>query len=90
MSGNHTVDSPRLGRLKWAVSQFGSSSLELKDDAGTRLAKYGSASFMGDKQLEIFVPCDDYFIGLVLLSAMACSVLNKIEKKVAVEVLGAV
>lgn len=72
------------------MSQLGSSSLELRDDAGASLAKYGSSSFMGDKQLEIFVQSDDFFVGMVLLSAMAAVVVNKVEKKVAVEMLGAV
>lgn len=90
LSGNHTLDFPAFGRLKWVVSQLGGSSLELRDEAGASLAKYGSVSFMGDKKLEIFVPGDEDFVGLVVLSAMTCVALNKMERKVATEVAGAV
>lgn len=89
LSGNSTLDFPGLGRVKWIVSQLGGSSLELRDENGASMAKYGSVSFMGDKKLEMFVPGDEEFVGLVVLSAMTCAALTKMERKVASGVAGA-
>jgi hypothetical protein len=92
LSGNFTIECPPMGKLKWHVNQLTGSSLELRDSSGGRLAQLKSAGFpgSGQRKLEILVPCDDFFVDLVLLSGMAAKILTKGVMDAASEVAQAV
>ena len=70
-SSTYTMDDPRAGKLKWKSS---SKALELTDSAGTMLAKYQRKGAIGrsdGKRLDILIPCDDLFLDLIVVSALA-------------------
>ncbi|KAH7121895.1 hypothetical protein B0J13DRAFT_159584 [Dactylonectria estremocensis] len=70
-SDKFTLNVPHLGTFKWKESFF-SGSLELYDSSGQKLAKLGSAgTFSSEKKLELMVPCDDFFMDIVVLSGIA-------------------
>lgn len=77
MSGNATVQTPSMGKLKWKLDVMTLKNLELRDESGTKLAKYYSGKTSGEKVLEILVPHDIRFLELVLLSGFATKTLNK-------------
>lgn len=81
-----------MGRLKWHVNKLTGSPLELRDGSGDMLAQFKSAGFpgSGEKKLEILVPCDDFFVELVVLSGTAAKALAKAEIDTASEVVQAV
>ena len=59
---------------------------------GDRLAEIkstGKFGFGGDKFLEILVPCDEFFVELVVLSAIAAKALSKAENEAVVGVMDA-
>lgn len=91
MSGNFSLSSPS-GQFKWKPSQMSGSSLYLYDHAGLKLAKYGSSGFPGfsEKQLELYVPCDEYFVELVILSAVVAKDVSKAIEEGVAEAVGAV
>ncbi|KAH7121410.1 hypothetical protein EDB81DRAFT_813901 [Dactylonectria macrodidyma] len=70
-SDKFTLEVPHLGTFKWKQSMF-SGTLELFDSSGQKLARLGSAgTFSSEKKLELMVPCDDFFMDIVVLSGMA-------------------
>ncbi|KAF2096261.1 hypothetical protein NA57DRAFT_79028 [Rhizodiscina lignyota] len=90
MSSSFNFECHPMGKLKWAASQMsGSESLALHDHSGNKLARLKSAksSGTGEKQLEILVPCDDFFIDLVLLSGMVAMTLTKTNEDSVMEVV---
>lgn len=91
MSGNFSLECPRMGKLKWKLDQLTGSALELCGDSGRRLAQLKSAGFPGaaKKKLEIFVPCDDFFLDLVVLSAVVAKALTKAMTEAVFEVMQA-
>ncbi|KPM44543.1 hypothetical protein AK830_g1977 [Neonectria ditissima] len=84
-SGKFTMDIPGMGKFKWKPNQLTGTSFELFDGAGRKLAKLGSAGLLafGEKKLELMVPCDDFFLDLVLLSAISVKELSKIAGEAA-------
>ncbi|KAK7408715.1 hypothetical protein QQX98_009131 [Neonectria punicea] len=91
-SGKFTMDVPGIGRFKWKPNQLTGTSFELYDGAGMKLAKLGSAGLLafGEKKLELMVPCDDFFLDLVLLSAMSVKEMSKIATEAVGEASSAV
>ncbi|KAM6524622.1 hypothetical protein FALCPG4_010231 [Fusarium falciforme] len=85
LSGNWSFETSHMGKFKWKVNQMTGSSYELYDRAERKLAKYGSAGITRpmEKQVSVFVPCDDFFTVTIVLSIMACKELDKINEKVA-------
>lgn len=75
LSGNQSFDSPCFGRLEWVLPTWVGSTLELKDASGFRIARYkkigmGCAA-TSPKLLELFVPVDEFEVGLLVLTIMA-------------------
>lgn len=64
-----------------------SSSLELRNGSELKLATLKSDGFLGQsgKRLEILVPCDSFFVGLVMFSAMVARDLTKTTNETAGE-----
>ncbi|CAF3578060.1 unnamed protein product [Fusarium graminearum] len=91
MTGSWSFDT-HMGKFKWKVNQYTGTGFELYDRQGNKIAKYGNAGLMnfGEKQLSIYVPGDEFFIAMVLLSAVASKELAKIIEEVVGEVAGAV
>jgi hypothetical protein len=85
LSGNYTVECPPMGRLKWKVDQLTAKSMELVDESGWTLAKLRPTG--KEKVLEILVPCDDFFVELVLLSGMAAKAGTKGQMEIASEII---
>ncbi|KAF4976798.1 hypothetical protein FZEAL_6579 [Fusarium zealandicum] len=92
LSGNWSLETPQMGTFKWKVSQLTGTGFELSDGGGRKLAKYGSAGItrLMDKQLTVYVPCDEFFIVTMFLSAIACKELTKIIEEVVGEVVGGI
>ena len=92
-SGNFSLDVPPLSPLKWKVNQLTGGSLQLCDHAGGKLAKIGKSSTLGGadagQKLEIFVPCDEFFVDLCIISGYAAWVLNRTTNKVVKEAVSA-
>ncbi|KAK0104371.1 hypothetical protein ONS95_004667 [Cadophora gregata] len=91
LSGNFTLVSP-AGKFKWTVNQITGSGWELKDAAVMKLASMRSAGFpgSGERKLELFVPCDDLFLELIVLSAITAKTSQKDTVEAVGEVVGAV
>ncbi|KAF4467183.1 hypothetical protein FALBO_5966 [Fusarium albosuccineum] len=91
-SENFSFETPHMGKFKWKPNQLTGSSYELYDQTGRKLAKFGSAGItrMGEKQLTIFVPCDEFFTVTIVLSIVSLKELNKITEKVAGKIIGEV
>ena len=82
-----------MQEMKWQVSQLTGSSLTLCDASGMPLAKIKSLRMFSSNEeqaLEIFVPCDNYFVDLVLLSGYAAWLMTKCTNEVIGEVVQAV
>ncbi|KAJ5322021.1 uncharacterized protein N7506_011151 [Penicillium brevicompactum] len=90
MSGSATIQTPNMGKLKWKLDSMALTTLELRDESGTKLAKYYSGKTSGEKVLEILVPHDVRFLELVLLSGFATKTLNKTALETSGEVFGAI
>ncbi|KAJ4123067.1 hypothetical protein NW768_010060 [Fusarium equiseti] len=90
MSGSWSFDT-HMGRFKWKPNQYTGSGFELHDGQGNKIAKYGSAGLMnfGEKQISVHVPGDEFFIVMVLLSAVASKELAGVIDEVVGEVTGA-
>ena len=80
LSSGYSFTCPSIGKLKWgdASSSGLSSALELVDTSkGCKLARYkkSGGGFMGaggsTMTLEILVPCNDFFLDMVVVSALA-------------------
>ena len=93
VSGNFSMDVSPLPKLKWKVNQMTGSSLQLVDEAGAKLAKIGKSSSLGGadagQKLEIFVPCDEFFVDLCVISGYAVWILNKTTNEVVKQVVDA-
>ncbi|KAM0425313.1 hypothetical protein ACHAPT_009369 [Fusarium lateritium] len=91
LSGNWSFETPHMGKFKWKVNQMTGSSFELYDSMDRKLAKYGGAGITRptEKQVSVFVPCDDFFTVTIVLSIMACKELDKINEKVVGKVVNA-
>jgi hypothetical protein len=93
-SGNFSLEVSPLPPLKWKVNQLTGGSLQLCDDAGAKLAKIGKSSTLGGadagQKLEIFVPCDEFFVDLCIVSGYAAWILNRTTNQVVKEVVKAV
>ncbi|KAF4995400.1 hypothetical protein FGRMN_5184 [Fusarium graminum] len=91
MTGSWSIQT-NMGKFKWKVNQFMGTGFELYDQMGSKVAKYGSAGLarFGEKQMNIYIPGDEFFTIIVLLSAVASKELAKIINEVVGEVAGAV
>ncbi|KAJ5786981.1 hypothetical protein N7457_001971 [Penicillium paradoxum] len=89
MSGNCTLDSPTLGRLKWKANMLTGKKMELHDAAGHTLAKFRSGNQKGEKMLEIFMANDSPFFELVMLSGLTAKTAKSITEATG-EMLGAI
>lgn len=92
LSGNTTIQHPRLGPLKWKANQLTGTSSELIDNSGTIIArlKPNHVPGMGKKKLELLVPCDQIFLDLVVASAMAVMLSMQSTLEAAGDAIGAV
>jgi hypothetical protein len=92
MSGKFSLQCPQIGKLKWKLSQSGGGSMKLVDGSGRNLAQLKSSGIfgMGEKKLEIFVPCDGFLIDLMVLSVMVAKLQKKETDEGIGEILGAV
>ena len=66
LSESYNFVVPSIGRLKW--KQEGSTTLELVDGAGMRLAR-----FKVGKRMEVLVPPSEYLLDVMVLSGMAAA-----------------
>lgn len=83
-TGHHFVYPP-IGKFAWKNDSLAGKALALRDEAGMTLARYKADS----GRLEILVPCDDSFLDLVVITALAAGVMDKKNAKV-MEVMGEV
>ncbi|KAM5353535.1 hypothetical protein ACJ41O_000185 [Fusarium nematophilum] len=92
LSGNWSFDTPHMGMFKWKVNQLTGSGFELHDQSGRKLAKFGSAGItrLTEKQLQVYVPCDEFFLVTMFLSIISAKELSKIIDEVVGEVVGGV
>lgn len=89
-TGHNTIECS-MGMFKWkSTSELSGSSISLFDSQGTRLAKLKTVGLGGEKQLEVFVNCDDYLLEIMLVSGVAAKKIAKAETEAAIEVLQAV
>ena len=88
MSESFSLESPVTGRLKWKTSEMSGSTLYLKDEQGTRIARMKSS--LHNKVLEIHVPCNPMFAEAVLFSALTVKSIKKDDAKTAVDVMSSV
>jgi hypothetical protein len=71
-SGSSTIRHPTLGNLKWKSNSMSGASWELLDSTGVKLGQFKTSSMnLEAKKLELFVPCQDDLLDLIVLSAMA-------------------
>lgn len=91
ISGNFSLEVPPLPPMKWKPNKLTMGSLELCDESGKKLAKIKKSSLIGGgdagQTLEIYVPCDDFFVDLCVVSGFAAWTLNRTNKKIIEEVL---
>lgn len=92
LSGNFTIMDPQRGDLKWHTDFLLGRALELRDLQGMVLAKLKTQGFPGSKQkkLEIYVPHDNNFLDLVVLTGFVAKSAEKADADGLVEVAGAV
>ncbi|KAF4442632.1 hypothetical protein F53441_11673 [Fusarium austroafricanum] len=91
MSGSWSFQT-HIGKFKWKPNELTGTGFYLHDPNGTKVAKYGSAGMarFGEKTMSIYVQGDEWFMTMVLLSAVAAKELGKIINEVVGEVIGAV
>lgn len=91
LSSNQSFTYPPVGKMKWK-SNFMGTALELFDTGADRkLARYKlKFSGSGGKRLELFVPCDDLFLDLVVLSGVAAAAKDLEQAKAAAKIADAV
>lgn len=77
MSGSFTVTSSHKGQFKWKVNPL-TGTCTLQDHVGVKIAQLRSSGFpdSGKKKLNLLVPCNGFFLELILLSAMVVKVEN--------------
>ncbi|KAF2802324.1 uncharacterized protein BDZ99DRAFT_349450, partial [Mytilinidion resinicola] len=81
LSGDFNLEHYPFGKLKWKVSKMTGSGFELCTGSGSKLARLKSAGIpgLGEKRLEVLVACDERFVELVVLSAMAAKAVSKTQ-----------
>ncbi|KIW16448.1 hypothetical protein PV08_06501 [Exophiala spinifera] len=92
LSGDFKLKYPPGGKgsLKWktdSMSFSSSSSLKLVDGSGQKIARLKKHS--SEKRLEIYVPCDEHFLNVVILSGLAVRLGAKKNDRDALEVVQA-
>jgi hypothetical protein len=88
--GDYTVQSPSAGELRWTSDMFWVSGMMLVDSAGLKLARLTSQSkLMGSekKRLEVFVPCRQHFLDLIVLSGAAITQLRDVTMEAVSEAI---
>jgi hypothetical protein len=92
LSGDFTLDCIPLGTWKWTVNKLTGSSMKLCDNFGNKLAEYKSVGISkpGEKRLEILVPCDKFFVELVVLSVVTAKSVIKTTDNAILEGLEAI
>ncbi|RGP81173.1 hypothetical protein FLONG3_710 [Fusarium longipes] len=83
------VESPSYGRLEWKGNSFLGSGLSLFKTSGEKIATVKSGGILNrqEKQLLVFIPCDESFIEMVLLTAVASLKLDKRADELAYKLL---
>jgi hypothetical protein len=91
-STKYIVQSPNYGRLEWKPHPVTRTGLYLHDAAGRKVAAFKSNGVMNlkQKQLLVFIPCDGYYLEMVLMTALAAKALDKTVEEIALEAVGAV
>jgi hypothetical protein len=91
MTGSWSFQT-HMGKFKWKVNPLTGTGFELYDQMGNRVAKYGSAGLtrFPEKQMSIYVPGDEFFVIMVVLSAVSSKALAKIIDEVVGEVVSGV
>lgn len=97
LSGSFTLTHPALGSWKWKANQLTGTSLELVDEAGTKVAKIkvtsGLSGLSGSKKkgkrLETYVPLQQGVLDVVVLSALVAMVGTRGMIEAGAEVFGA-
>ncbi|SPJ93251.1 uncharacterized protein FTOL_13857 [Fusarium torulosum] len=84
------VEPPSYGRLEWKGDSLLGSGLSLYKASGEKVATIKSGGILNhrEKQLLVFVPCDGYYIEMVLLTAIAAIKLDKRADDIAFKLLG--
>ncbi|KAH7235476.1 hypothetical protein BKA59DRAFT_484808 [Fusarium tricinctum] len=84
------VQSPNYGRLEWKGDSLLGSGLSLYNASDEKVATIKSGGIMNhsEKQLLVFVHCDEYFLEMVLLTAVAAMKLDKRADEIAYKLLG--
>jgi len=91
LSGNFSFTPQSMAGFKWKADSLSGNPKELIDSSGQRIAKISSSNFLkGEKSLEIFVAVDDYFLELIVATALVAKTLAKNSQKMASEVASAV
>ncbi|RKL21760.1 hypothetical protein BFJ68_g2072 [Fusarium oxysporum] len=83
------VESPSYGRLVWKGDSLLGSGLSLYKTSGEKVATIKSGGILNyrEKQLLLFVPCDVYYVEMVLLTAIAAMKLDKRADDIAFKLL---
>ncbi|WZH50280.1 hypothetical protein QYS62_011524 [Fusarium acuminatum] len=83
------VESPSYGRLVWKGDSLLGSGLSLYKVSGEKVATIKSSGILNyrEKQLLVFVPCDGYYVEMVLLTAVAAMKLDKRADDIAFKLL---
>lgn len=89
MSGDFSIESTPMGKLKWGANKMTGTGLELRDSVGNKVAQIKSGGKEG-KRLEILVPWSEQLVDLVVLSGMAAKAMNKKTMEAMSEVIQAV
>ncbi|KAI9158871.1 hypothetical protein HJFPF1_06871 [Paramyrothecium foliicola] len=87
----YIVESQQYGRLEWKPNSLG-LGLYLHDQNGNKVAAYKSNGLknLGEKQVLVFVPCDGYYLEMIVLTAIAAKQLDRNVEEVVGEIAGAV
>lgn len=83
LSSTYGFIAPNAGKLKWKQDALTGTGLDLVDEAGVKLAK-----FKPGKRLDLLVPCNDYFLDMIILSGI--SVARMLGKKETADAIGEV
>jgi hypothetical protein len=85
------VESPSYGQLAWRGESLLGSGLSLYKASGEKVATIKSGGILNyhEEQLLLFVPCDVYYVEMVLLTAIAAMKLDKRADDIAFKLLSA-
>ncbi|KIX06272.1 uncharacterized protein Z518_04247 [Rhinocladiella mackenziei CBS 650.93] len=73
LSGNYTLTCPPMRKLKWENSMSGSTLKLIDTSSGSQLVK------LKKDTLQVFVPCDDFLLDLIVISG---TVAGQEQKKI--------